>query len=49
MVSIDKDVFTALTYLSFHLEQKVNKYIQMLSKAYCFLARALFLLADRVS
>ena len=41
---IDKNVFTALTYLGFYLEQKVNKYIQV-----CFLARALFLFADQVS
>ena len=24
---IDKDVFTALSYLGFHLEQKLNKYM----------------------
>ena len=44
---IDTDVFTA--FLGFHLEHKVSKYIQMLSKVYCFLARALSLLADQVS
>ena len=31
---IDKDVLTALTYLGFHVEYKVNKYIQMSSKVY---------------
>ena len=46
---IDKDVFTALTYLGFHLEQKLNKYMQMLSEVYCFLARALILLTDQKS
>ena len=45
MEYIDENVFTALKYLGFHLEQKVNKYIQV----YCFLARALFLFADQVS
>ena len=45
---IDKDVFAALTYLGFHLEHKVNKYIQMFSKADCFLAFALSLLVDHV-
>ena len=42
---IDKNVITALTYLGFHVEQKVNKHIQV----YCFLAYTLFLLADQVS
>ena len=42
---IDKNVFTALTYLGFNLEHKVNKSIQV----DCFLARALFLLAEQVS
>ena len=45
MEYIDENVFTALKYLGFHLEQKVNKYMQV----YCFLARALFLFADQVS
>ena len=44
---IDKDIFTA--FPGFHLEHKVNKYIQMFSKVYCFLALALSLLADHVS
>ena len=48
MEYIDKDVFTALTYLGFHLEDKVNKHIQMFSNV-CFLSRALSLLADQVS
>ena len=43
------NVFAALRFLGFHLEQKVNKYIQILSKVYCFLARAHFLLADHIS
>ena len=42
---MDKNVFTALTYFCLHLEQKVNKHIQV----YCLLARALFLLTDQVS
>ena len=46
---IDKDVFTGLTYLGFHREHKVNKCMQMFSKVYCILARALCLLADNVS
>ena len=45
---IDKDVFTAFTYLGFNLEYKANKYIQIFSKVY-FLACALSLLADHVS
>ena len=36
----ERDVFTTLIYLGFYHEQKVNKYIQMFSKVYCFLARA---------
>ena len=43
------NAFAALRFLGFHLEQKVNKYIQILSKVYCFLARAHFLLADHIS
>ena len=45
---IDKDVYTALTYLGFHLEHIVKKYIQMVSKAYCFLVRALHLLSRKL-
>ena len=33
---IDNDVFTALIYLGFYLEQIVNKCIWMFSKVYCF-------------
>ena len=43
------NVFAALRFLGFHLEQKVNKYIQILSKVYCFLARVPLLLADHIS
>ena len=46
---IDRDIFTALTYLDFHHEHKVSKYIQMFSKVYCFLACALSLFVDHVS
>ena len=45
---IDKDVYTALTYLGFHLERKVKKYIQMFSKVYCFLVCALPLLSRKL-
>ena len=48
MEYIDKDVFTVLTYLGFHLEDKVNKYIPMFSKV-CFLSHALSLLPNQVS
>ena len=33
---IDKDVFTSLTYLVFHIEHKVRKYIQMFSTHFFF-------------
>ena len=33
---VDKEVFTTLTYLGFHLEHKVNKYIQMFQKFIVF-------------
>ena len=36
---IDKDAFTELIYLDFHLEQKVNKYIQMHPKDFLFFSR----------
>ena len=45
----DNDVFTALTYLGFHLDHEVKKYIQMFSKVYCLLASTLSLLGDHVS
>ena len=32
----DKDAFTVLTYLGFHLDHKVNKYIQMFPKFIVF-------------
>ena len=41
-IYIDQNVFTALTYLGFHIEQNVKKYIHV----YCFLACFLFLLVD---
>ena len=44
---IDKDVFTALAYLGFDFEHNVNKYVEIF--IYCFLARALSLLADHIS
>ena len=47
-IFIDKEAFTAITYLGFHLVQTINKYIKMHLKVYCFLARSLFLLADHV-
>ena len=46
---VDRDIFTGLTYLGFHLEHKVSKCMQMFSKVYCILVRALCLLADHVS
>ena len=45
----DREAFTALTYIGFHHEHKVNKYTQMLFKVYYFFARTLSLLADRLS
>ena len=46
---IYKNVLTALTHLGFHLEHKINKYVQMFSKVYFFLAYPLSLLVNHVS
>ena len=40
---IDKDVFTALSYLGFHLEQKLNKYIKCLPNIIVFRTHSHFL------